>query len=82
VVLVACNAEAPGTLLPTVGVILLFIVVSWLPNWLVLPTALVMIDNFAWMVVFSVLLLVIAATTAIRYASGAKRPSAMVSLRR
>jgi hypothetical protein len=82
VVLLACNAEAPGTLLPTVGVILLFIVVSWLPNWLVLPTALVMIDSFVWIVVFSVLLLVIAATTAIRYASGAKRPSAMVSLRR
>jgi hypothetical protein len=82
VVLLARNAEAPGTLLPTVGGILLFIVVSWLPNWLVLPTVLVMIDNFVWIVVFLVLLLVIAATTAIRYASGAKRPSAMVSLRR
>jgi hypothetical protein len=82
VVLLACNAEASGTLLPTVGVILLFIVVSWLPNWLVLPTALVMIDNFVWIVVFLVLLLVIAATTAIRYASGAKRPAAMISLRR
>ena len=82
VVLLACNAEAPGTLLPTVVVILLFIVVSWLPNWLVLPTALVMIDNFVWIVVFLVLSLVIAATTAIRYVSGAKRPSAMVSLRR
>jgi hypothetical protein len=41
-----------------------------------------MIDSFVWIVVFLVLLLVIAATTAIRYASGAKRPSAMVSLRR
>jgi hypothetical protein len=82
VVLVACNAEAPGTLLPTVVVILLFIVVSWLPNWLVLPTALVMIDNFVWIVVFLVLSLVIVAAIAVRYASGAKRPSAMVSLRR
>ena len=82
VVLVARNADAPGTLLLTVGVILLFIVVSWLPNWLVVPTALVMIDNFVWIVAFLVLLLVIAATSAIRYASGAKRASAMASLRR
>jgi hypothetical protein len=82
VVSVACNADAPRTLLPTVGVILLFIVVSWLPNWLVLPTALVMIDNFVWIVAFLMLLLVIAATTAIRFASGAKLASAMAALRR
>ncbi len=79
VVLVACNADAPRTLLPTVGVILLFIVVSLLPNWLVLPTALVMIDNFVWVVVFLVLLLVIVAAFAIRYAGGAKRVSALAS---
>jgi hypothetical protein len=82
VVLVTRNADAPGTLLPTVGVVLLFIVVSWLPNWLVLPTALVMIDNFVWIVVFLVLLLVIAAAIAMRYVGGAKRASAMASLRR
>jgi hypothetical protein len=81
VVLVACNADAPGTLLSTVGVILLFIVVSWLPNWLVLPNPMVMIDNFVWIVVFLVLLLVIAAAFAIRYAGGAKRISPMTSLR-
>jgi hypothetical protein len=63
-------------LLPTVGVVLLLIVVSWLPNWLVLANALVMIDNFVWIVVFLVLLLVIAAAFAIRYAGGAKRASA------
>jgi hypothetical protein len=82
VVLVACNADAPGTLLPTVGVILLFIVVSSLPNWLVVPTALVMIDNFVWIVVLLVLSFVIAVAFAIRYAGGAKRASAMASLRR
>jgi len=82
VVLVARDADASRTLLPTVGVVLLFIVVSWLPNWLVLPTALVMIDNFVWIVAFLVLSLVIVAATAIRYASGARRASAKVSLRR
>jgi hypothetical protein len=76
VVLVAGNADALETLLPTVGVILLFIVVSWLPNWLVLANALVMIDNFVWIVVFLVLLLVIAAAFAIRCAGGAKWASA------
>jgi hypothetical protein len=79
VVLVAGNADALGTLLPTVGAILLLIVVSWLPNWLVLANALVMIDNFVWIVVFLVLLLVIAAAFAIRYAGGAKRASALAS---
>ena len=38
VVLVAWNADAQATLLPTAGVIPLFIVVSWLPNWLVSRT--------------------------------------------
>jgi hypothetical protein len=61
---------------------LLFIVVSWLPNWLVLASALVMIDNFVWIVVFLVLSVVIAAAFAIRYAGGAKRVSAMASFRK
>jgi hypothetical protein len=73
VVLVAWNADAQATLLPTAGVIPLFILLSLLPNWLVLPTALVMIDNFVWIVVFLVLLLVIAAAAAVRFAGGAKR---------
>jgi hypothetical protein len=77
VVSAACNADAPRTLLPTVGVILLFTVVSLLPNWLVLPTALVMIDNFVWIVVLLVLLLVIVAAAAVRFAGGPKRRSAM-----
>ena len=82
VVLVAWNADALGTLLPTAGVIPLFIVVAWLPNWLVLLNPMVMIDNFVWIVVFLVLSLVIAAAFAIRYAGGAKRVSAMASLRK
>jgi hypothetical protein len=80
--LVAWNADAFRTLLPTAGVIPLFIVVAWLPNWLVTLNPMVMIDNFVWIVVFLVLLRVIAAATAIRYAGGAKRASAIASLRR
>ena len=82
VVLVAWNADAQATLLPTAGVIPLFIVFSLLPNWLVALNPMVMIDNFVWIVVFLVLSLVIAAAFAIRYAGGAKRVSAMASLRR
>ena len=82
VVLVAWNADALATLLPTAGVIPFFIVVSLLPNWLVLPNPMVMIDNFVWIVVFLVLLFVIAAAFAIRYAGGARWVLAMASLRR
>jgi hypothetical protein len=82
VVLVAWNADALATLLPTAGVLPIFIVVAWLPNWLVLLSPMVMIDNFVWIVVFLVLSFVIAAAFAIRYAGGAKRASAMASLRR
>jgi hypothetical protein len=64
--LVAWNADAFRTLLPTTGVIPLFIVVAWLPNWLVLTNPMVMIDNFVWIVVFLVLSLVIAAAAAVR----------------
>jgi hypothetical protein len=81
VVLVASNAEAFGTLLPTAGVIPFFIVVAWLPNWLVILNPMVMIDNFVWIVVFLVLSLVIAAAAAVRFASGAKRRSAMAASR-
>jgi hypothetical protein len=75
--LVAWNTDPFRTLLPTAGVIPLFIVVAWLPNWLVTLNPMVMIDNFVWIVVFLVLLLVIAAAFAIRYAGGAKRESEM-----
>jgi hypothetical protein len=81
VILVACNAGALGTLLPTLGVIPLFIVVSWLPNWLVLANALVMIDNFVWMLVFLVLSLVFAAAAAVRFAGAAGRRSTMAAFR-
>ena len=64
--LVAWNAEAFRTLLSTAGVISLFIVVAWLPNWLVTLNPMVMIDNFVWIVVFLVLSLVIAATASVR----------------
>jgi hypothetical protein len=80
--LVAWNVDALATLLPTAGLIPLFIVLSLLPNWLVLPNPLVMIDNFVWIVVLLVLSFVIAAVASIRYASGARRAStAMDSLR-
>ena len=81
VFLVAWNGEAFGTLLPTVGVIPLFIVVAWLPNWLVILNPMVMIDNFVWIVVFLVLAVVIAAAAAIRFAGSAKRRSAMAAIR-
>jgi hypothetical protein len=81
VVLAACNADALGTLLATASVIPLFIVVAWLPNWLVILNPMVMIDNFVWIVVFLVLSLVSAAAAAIRFAIGAKRRSAMAAFR-
>src|ERR1700691_4261128 len=61
VFLVTWNADALGTLLPTAEVIPLFIVVAWLPNWLVILNPMVMIDNFVWIFVFLVLCIVIAA---------------------
>jgi hypothetical protein len=79
--LVVWNADALGTLLPTAGVLPFFIIVSWLPNWLVLQNPMVMIDNFVWIAVFLVLTLVVAAAAAVRFATGAKRRSAMVASR-
>ena len=73
--------DALGTLLPTAGVIPFFIIVAWLPNWLVTSNPMVMIDNFVWIVVFLVLSLVIAAAVAVRFAGGAKRRSAMATSR-
>jgi hypothetical protein len=81
VVLVAWHADALATSLPTAGVIPFFIVVAWLPNWLVILNPMVMIDNFVWIVVFLVLSLVVAAAAAIRFAGGAKRRSATVAPR-
>ena len=81
VFLVAWHGDALATLLPTVGVIPLFIVVAWLPNWLVILNPMVMIDNFVWIVVFLVLSVVIAAAAAIRFAGSAKRRSAMAAIR-
>jgi hypothetical protein len=81
VVLVAWNTDALATLLPTAAVIPFFIVVAWLPNWLVLLNPMVMIDNFVWIVVFLVLLLVIAAAAGIRFAGGAKRRSTTARVR-
>jgi hypothetical protein len=81
VVLVAWNTDALATLLPTAAVIPFFIVVAWLPNWLVLLNPMVMIDNFVWIVVFLVLLLVIAAAAGIRFAGGAKPRSTTARVR-
>ncbi len=60
------SADALATLLPTAGVMPFFIVVAWLPNWLVILNPMVMIDNFVWIVVFLVLCIVIAAAGAVR----------------
>jgi hypothetical protein len=73
VVLVALNADALGTLLPTAGVLPLFIVVAWLPNWLVITNPMVMIDSFVWLVLFLLLWLVIAAAAAVRFAGAERR---------
>jgi hypothetical protein len=81
VFLVTWHAEALATLLPTAGVIPFFIVVAWLPNWLVVLNPMVMIDNFVWIAVFLVLCIVIAAAAAVRFAGGAKRRSAMAARR-
>ena len=81
VFLVTWNADALATLVPTAGVIPFFIVVAWLPNWLVVLNPMVMIDNFVWIVVFLLLSLVIAAAAAIRFAGGVKRRSAMTAFR-
>jgi hypothetical protein len=81
VFLVKWNADAQATLRTTAGVIPLFIVVSWLPNWLVVLNPMVMIDNFVWIAVFLVLSLVIAAAAAVQFAGGAKRRSAMAAFR-
>jgi hypothetical protein len=79
VFLVMQNEDTLETLLRAVGVIPLFIVFSLLPNWLVLPNAMVMVDNFVWTGVLIVLLLVIVATLPIRYVVGAKRASEMTA---
>jgi len=76
-ILVAWNADARATLLPTLRVIPFLIIFSWLPNWLVLPNPLVMVDNFVWIVVFLVLLLAIAAAAGVRFAEGAQRRAAV-----
>jgi len=81
VVLVAWNADAVATLQSTIGVLPLFVVFAWLPNWLVITNPMVMIDSFVWLVVFLVLLLVLAAAAAVRFAEGTQRRSAMVDSR-
>ena len=81
VFLAAWPGDALATLLPTAGVIPFFVVVAWLPNWLVILNPMVMIDNFVWIVVFLVLSVVIAAAAAIRFAGSAKRRSAMAAIR-
>ena len=81
VFLVTWNADALATLLPTAGMLPFFIVVAWLPNWLVVLNPMVMIDNFVWIVAFLLLSLVIAAAAAIRFAGGVKRRAAMTAFR-
>jgi hypothetical protein len=50
--LLARNAEALGVLRSTAAAAPLFILVAWLPNWLIALNPLVMFDNFVWIVFF------------------------------
>ena len=77
VVLVAWNADAQATLLATAGVIPLFIVVAWLPNWLVILNPMVMIDNFVWIVFLVVAILTMLAAIIVRLIGTAGRLSQM-----
>jgi hypothetical protein len=77
VVLVASNADALATLLPTAAVIPFFIIIAWLPNWLVLPNSLVMIDNFVWIAFFLVTSFVMVVASIIRRDGGAMRALAL-----
>jgi hypothetical protein len=75
VFLVTWHADAQATLLPTAGVIPFFIVVAWLPNWLVILNPMVMIDNFVWIVVLIVTVLAILAAMVARFIGTAGRRS-------
>jgi hypothetical protein len=71
--IVAQNSEARSTLLATAGVVPLFVLISWLPNWLIALSPMVMIDNFVWVVFLLSLCLVLAAAAIVRPAGGGKK---------
>jgi hypothetical protein len=68
-------------LLATASVVPLFVLISWLPNWLVALNPMVMIDNFVWVVFLLSLGLVLVATAFVRSAGGAKKRTQMAALR-
>lgn len=74
VVIVSGCAAAVGTLRATAAVLPLFVVVAWLPNWLVILNAMVMIDNFVWLSFLLVVLLVLAAAAVRVIGAGKTRP--------
>jgi hypothetical protein len=79
--LVAPDCEARATLLAAAKVAPLFVLVSWLPNWLVALSPLVMIDNFVWVLFLMGACLVLVGAAIARMAGARKRRSAIGSLR-
>ena len=78
--IVVQSSEARSTLWATAGVVPLFVLISWLPNWLVALSPMVMIDNFVWVVFLLSLGLVLVATAIVRSAGGAKKRMQMAAL--
>ncbi len=79
--LVARHCEARATLLATAKAAPLFVLVSWLPNWLVALNPLVMIDNFVWLLFLLCAALVLIGAALARSAGAGKPGAAIASLR-
>jgi hypothetical protein len=75
--LVVQSSEARSTLLATAGAVPLFILIAWLPNWLIALSPMVMIDNFVWVVFLLSLCLVLAATAILRPGGGGAKKAAV-----
>jgi hypothetical protein len=77
--LVARHCEAQATLLAMAKVAPLFVLVSWLPNWLVALNPLVMIDNFVWVLFLMGTCLVLIGAAIARLAGAGKWHAAIAS---
>jgi hypothetical protein len=75
-VLAAWSAKPSRPLVLTTAVLPFFVVVAWLPNWLVITNPMVMIDSFVWQVTLLVMGLVTAVAAGVRFVLAGKRPSA------
>jgi hypothetical protein len=74
--LAARHCEVRTTLLAMAKVVPLFVLVSWLPNWLVALNPMVMIDNFVWVLfLLSAILVLIGAAIARLAGAGKHRPA-------